>query len=118
MNDIALYVLSGGWLHLSALPPLPARDIAIAVLGGAGFVFYIVWIVLLLRRVRPALARRLSHALGVPIEERGRGQWVAAPHTPRHLGCTVGLADITLLLIGALGPLILLSLVLLVVVGP
>ena len=105
-------------LHLSALPPLAARDLAIAAIGGGGLVAYVIWIALLLRRVRPALARRLGGLLGVSIEERYRGQWAAASHRPRHLGCVVGFADIAILLAGTLGPLILLSLALLLMGGP
>jgi hypothetical protein len=112
MKRVLLYAV------INTLPPLPARDIAVAVLGGGGFVVYVIWIVLLLRRVRPALARRLSALLGVPIEERGRGQWAAAPHAPRALGCIVALADLAILLLGGLGPLVLLSLAVLLLGGP
>jgi len=102
----------------TALPPLPARDLADAVLGSVGFVLYIIWIVLLLRYIRPAVARRLGRTLGVQIDECYRGQWAAAPSTASRLGCIVGLADSAVLLGGALGPLILLSLAVLLLSGP
>jgi hypothetical protein len=104
-------------LHQGALPPLPARDLAVGVLGSGGFVLYIVWMVLLLRCIRPAVARRLGRALGVRIDERYRGQWSAEPPAPRHLGCIVGIADISILLCGALGPLLVLSFALLLLGG-
>ena len=100
-------------LYQGALPPLPARYLAVGAFGSGGFVLYIVWMVLLLRYIRPALARRMGRILGVRIDERYRGQWSAEPPAPRHLGCMVGLADIAILLCGALGPLLVLSLALL-----
>ena len=104
-------------LHHAALPPLPARDLAVAVLASVGFVFYIIWMVLFLRRIRPALAGWLGRAFGVRIDERYRGQWAAVPPASRGLGCIVGLADSAILIGGALGPLIVLSLALLLMSG-
>lgn len=116
VNHIAIHLPPAAWQHLSAQPPLPARDIAIGVVGGVGFVFYIVWIALLLRRVRPALARWLGQTLGVSIKEDFRGQW-AAPRAPWRLGCIVALADIALLLLGTLGPLLLFTVAVLLLSG-
>jgi hypothetical protein len=116
LNQIIL--LLAMHLQLSALPPLSAADLAIAAIGGGGLVAYMVWIVLLLRRIRPALARRLANLLGVSIEERYRGQWAVAPRGSHSLGCAVAFADIAILLAGTLGPLILLSLALLLFSGP
>jgi hypothetical protein len=102
--------------HSLAGQSLP--DGMIAGLGLIGFVAYLVWIMLFLRRIRPALAHRVGAVLGVTISEQPRGQWRAASRGPRGSGCAIALADISILLVGTLGPLVAFSLALLLLFGP
>lgn len=113
-------LMTTAWTNiaLASLPPLPANQLVQAVLGGGGSVLSIIWIALFLRQIRPALAQRLSVLLGVPIDAGARGLWAATPPAPRTLGCIVALADLAILLLGGLGPLVLVSLVVFLFGGP
>jgi hypothetical protein len=77
---------------------------------------YLLWLWFFLRRVRPTLARILGRLLGTPVYEQGRGQW--STQSSNSAGGITSIADIAILLTGALGPLLIGSCIFFAHFGP
>jgi hypothetical protein len=86
---------------------MPPQAVALSFAGLLAFGCYLVWLTLFLTRIRPWLATWLGGQLGVTIQERFKGHWSVA--TPGRLGAglLVTLADIVFLLLGTMGPFVL-----------
>lgn len=80
------------------------RDLVTSAAGITCFALYLVWVSFFLMQLRPAVAARLGAALGVTIREGRRSDWRVVERGQPLAGCLVALADITLLILGAIGP--------------
>jgi hypothetical protein len=83
---------------------MPPQTIALSAGGILAFGCYLGWVMLFLTRLRPWLAEWLGERLGVTIRERGKGGWSVAPPGGLGMALLVALADISLLLLGTMGP--------------
>ena len=90
---------------------------------GAWFLFIpllvlqVLWVHRFLTRIRPRLKVDLSHHLGVTIVDGPKGSWAAAPGSGLARGVLVGAVDITLLIGATLGPLAIVSVLLVLLAG-
>lgn len=83
---------------------MPPQALALSAGGILGFGCYLGWVMLFLTRLRPWLAEWLGQRLGVRIRERGKGGWSVEPPRGLGVGLLVALADISVLLLGTMGP--------------
>jgi hypothetical protein len=83
---------------------MPPQTLALSAGGILAFGCYLGWVMLFLTRLRPWLAEWLGERLGVTIRERGKGGWSVEPSSGLGLALLVALADISLLLLGTMGP--------------